>query len=310
MPRWQLFQPRFFKHCVVAAFGALFLAAVFAGRPLLHLAKIAWRDVEGREHPPVGFVDDASRMNLTKVLEVWPVPVDAKEAEAQLAQLIHRARVEGLCVSIAGARHSMGGHSLVPGGVVINMMPFNRMELDEERNLLHVQAGAKWSEIIPYLDQWRKSVAIMQSNNSFTVGGSVSVNCHGWQFGQPPISSSVESFRLMLADGTIVRCSRTENQQLFSLALGGYGLFGVILDVDLRVVPNERYRLEQLLVPVEEALSTFDRIIEDSNVAMVYARMGIVPDRFLKEVLINVLSRNPLPVDLLPQLDEPGLVAI
>ena len=45
----------------------------------------------------------------------------------------------------------------------------------------------------------------------------------------------------MKADGIIVRCSRNENAELFSLALGGYGLFGVILDVDLQVVPNERY---------------------------------------------------------------------
>jgi len=201
MPRWQFFQPRFCKHwkwkrhCAVAAVGLLLLVAVFAGRPLLHMAKFAWRDVEEREPPPAGFVDDANRMNLTKVLEVWPVPIDATQAEAQLAQLFQRARVEGLRVSIAGARHSMGGHSLVPGGVVINMTPFNRMELDEERNLLHVQAGAKWSEIIPYLDQRSKSVAIMQSNNSFTVGGSVSVNCHGWQYGRPPISSSVSRLR-------------------------------------------------------------------------------------------------------------------
>ena len=85
----------------------------------------------------------------------------------------------------------------------------------------------------------------MQSNNAFSVGGSLSVNCHGWQFDRPPIASTVESFRLMQADGTIVRCSRKENQELFSLALGGYGLFGIILDAELRVVPNERYRLEQ-----------------------------------------------------------------
>ena len=92
--------------------------------------------------------------------------------------------------------------------------------------------------LFPYLDKRGKSVAIMQSNNSFTVGGSISVNCHGWQYGKPPIASSVESIRMMLADGSIVDCSRTQNKELFSLALGGYGLFGVILDVDLRVVPK------------------------------------------------------------------------
>ncbi len=301
---------RWKRHSFVAALGILLVATVVMGRPLLHLAKTAWSDTEAREPPPKGFMNDASRMNLTEVREVWPVPNDDEAAETQLTQLFQRAGEEGLRISIAGARHSMGGHSLVPGGIVIDMTPFNKLELDEERDLLHVQAGAKWSDVIPYLDQRGKSVAIMQSNNSFTVGGSISVNCHGWQYGRPPISSSVESFRLMLADGTIVDCSRTENKKLFSLALGGYGLFGVILDVDLRVVPNERYHLKQSVVPVEEALSTFDQMTAESNVAMTYARMSIIPDRFLQEVIISVLYRDSSPVELLPKLKEPGLAKI
>ena len=194
-------------------------------------------------------------------------------------------------VSIAGARHSMGGHTIYPDGIVIDMLPWNHMELDEGRNILNVQAGAIWKDIIKYLDERGRSVAVMQSNNSFSVGGSISVNCHGWQYGRPPIASTVESFRLMLADGTIVRCSRTENQELFSLALGGYGLFGVILDVELRVVPNERYRLEQYVVPVDQSLATFDEKIKDqTGVQMVYARLSILPGRLFEEIIFNVLT--------------------
>lgn len=47
---------------------------------------------------------------------------------------------------------------------------------------------------------------------------------------------------MLLPDGTVVRCSREERPDLFAHVLGGYGLFGVILDADLRTVPNERYR--------------------------------------------------------------------
>jgi hypothetical protein len=71
---------------------------------------------------------------------------------------------------------------------------------------------------------------------------------HAGQFNRPPIDSTVESFRLMLAVGKIVKCGRKENHELFSLVLGGYGLFGIILDADLRVVPNEKYRTERLNV--------------------------------------------------------------
>ncbi|MCH9653271.1 MAG: FAD-binding oxidoreductase [Planctomycetes bacterium] len=307
----QLSRPnRVRRNFVVLTLLFLLLTAVVISRPILHLARTAWKDTETRAPAPEGFADDASRMNLTEVSEIWPVPLDTREAETQLARLFKRARRDGLEISIAGARHSMGGHTLIPGGIMIDMTSFNKMSLDEKANLLHVQSGAKWSEIIPWLDQRGKSVAIMQSNNSFTVGGSVSVNCHGWQYGRPPIASSVESFRLMLADGAIVNCSRSENTELFSLALGGYGLFGVILDVDLRVIPNERYRLEQSIVPVEIALNTFDQMIEDSNIEMTFARMNIASDQFLKEVIINVLYRDPTPDESMPDLVEPGLATI
>jgi FAD/FMN-containing dehydrogenase len=139
----------------------------------------------------------------------------------------------------------MGGHTLYPGALVLDMLSFDQMSLDSGRRILTVGAGARWAEIVPFLDHQGFAVAVMQSNNDFTVGGSLSVNCHGWQHNSRPIASTVESFRLAAATGKIMTCSRTENPQLFSLVLGGYGLFGVILDVRLRVVPNEFYRAER-----------------------------------------------------------------
>jgi FAD/FMN-containing dehydrogenase len=291
---------------VVVIAGALLL-----WRPAWHLWFASWRDVNELEPTPLGFADDVSRLNQTPVAEVVPVESDAVAAERQLAALLRRARDSGLTVSLAGARHSMGGHTISPQGIVIDMLPFHDMRYDAEREILHVQAGARWSQIIPYLDPFQRSVGVMQSDNTFTVGGSLSVNCHGWQFGRPPIASTVESLRVMRADGQVVRCSRGENPELFSLVLGGYGLFGIILDVELRVVPNERYRLEQYVVPVAAALETFDaKVRKNPEAVMVYARLGIVPDRFLEEVIINVLVRDPPADGHLPELSEPGLVRI
>ena len=294
---------------LLAAGAGLVIAALVLGRPAAHLLVTWWTDANEFQELPAGMVDDASRMNATRVTEIWNVPPETEAAQRQLAQLLRRARANGLPVSIAGARHTMGGHTISPDGIVINMLPFNRMELDEDADILHVQAGARWSQIITYLDQRGRSVAIMQSNNSFTVGGSLSVNCHGWQYGRPPIASTVRSFRLMRADGTIVRCSRRENDDLFSLALGGYGLFGIILDVELDVVPNERLRLEQHIVPIDSALATLDQIVKEGpDVSMVYARLNIVPDELFREVIINVFRRDT--EGDIPDLSDPGLVTL
>ncbi|HEX4146895.1 MAG TPA: FAD-binding oxidoreductase [Pirellulales bacterium] len=293
------------RRIVLALAGGLTLLVAAIGRPAAHLLSTALDDVAVIEPTPAGFADDASRLNRTAVAEVASLAGDPADIDSQLSALLARARAEGRRVSIAGARHTMGGHTIYPGGLVIDMLPFHAMQLDEEKNRLHVQAGATWAQIIPFLDAHGRSVAVMQSNNSFSVGGSLSANCHGWQFGRPPIASTVESFRLMKADGQVVRCSRDENAELFSLVLGGYGLFGIILDVDLRVVPNERYRLEQFVVPTEQALAAFDRHIAGRpDAAMAYGRMSVDAEHFLGETMLSVFYRDPAPEAPLPPLTD------
>ena len=170
------------------ALTGLVLAAVLA-RPVFHLARTWWCDRDEVVNVPKGVVDDASRINRTDVAEVWDVPAETVAAEEQLRALLRRAKAERLRVSIAGARHSMGGHTIAAGGIVLNMLPFDAMSLDEGNGILTVGAGALWSKVIPYLDARGRSVAIMQASDSFSVGGSISVNCHGWQVGRPPISA-------------------------------------------------------------------------------------------------------------------------
>lgn len=282
------------------------LGVLLVGRPTLHVLRTVLGDEDQREAVPEGMFDDASRLNLSQVREVFAIPDDADEAEAQLSKLLARASDEGLRVSIAGARHSMGGHTIAPDGIVIDMRPFDGKELDAERSILTVQAGALWADIIPFLDARSFSVGVLQSDNSFSVGGSISVNCHGWVYDRPPISSTVESLRLMQADGRVLRCSRDENAELFSLVLGGYGLFGVILDVELRVVPNECYRLSPFVVPIDEAWTIIQgEVIDGEDVRMFYGRVNVVPDEMFSEVVINVLTL--VPDGEIPTLGSKGL---
>src|SRR5690606_12978681 len=142
-------------------------------------------------------------------------------------------------ISIAGGKYSMGGHTMYPDGIVINMLPYNKIVIDTLNNTMKIGAGANWSQAIAEVDKCNRSVKVMQAFSSFSIGGSISVNGHGWQKNLPPIAATVVSFTLMKANGEVVNCSRQENHELFKLVIGGYGLFGVILDVKLKVVENE-----------------------------------------------------------------------
>jgi len=286
----------------------LLAAAVSVGDPLYLWSAAWWYDRPSRKRLSEGMVDDASRLNLAAA-ETIRAESDPLRVERQLSELLERARRDDLKVSIAGARHSMGGHTIYPGGLSIDMSAVNGLRLDAGRRILTAGAGARWRDIVPFLNGHGLSVGVMQSNDDFTVGGSISVNCHGWQHGKPPIASTVESFRLMQADGAVVRCSRSENRELLAAALGGYGLLGIILDVELRVVPNERYRVEVGVVPVEKFAGEFLRCVRTENTGMALGRLCVVPGAatFLHEATLVTFRRDPWPVDRLPGLQVPAL---
>lgn len=270
---------------------AVALLGLWLTRPVAFLGWAAWKDARLERVVPAGFADDASALERTRVLETWAVPAEREAALEGLRALLARAEELDLPVSIGGARHTMGGHTIAADGVVIDMTGFRSMELDAERDVLRVDCGARWSEVLRTLDAHGRSVAVMQSNDSFTVGGSLSVDCHGWQHGSPPIASSVLAFRILLADGQLLECSREENAELFSLALGGYGLFGVIVDADLRVVPNELYHGESVVVATADLGARFLAAAADPEVGMAIGRVSIRRDALFEEAILKTFRR-------------------
>lgn len=280
---------------VALALLALGLPLVLLARPSLHLARVALADRHDAPFPDglaaPGFADDVSRQERCRVAEVWTAPRDPDAAVESLRDALARASARGLPVSIGGARHSMGGHTIAPDGVALDMRGFDRVEVDAERRVVRAGSGARWSRVLRALRPHGLSVAVMQSNDTFTVGGSISVNCHGWQHGRAPIGSTVRSMRVMLASGEVVTCSRTENADLFRHVIGGYGLFGVILDVELDVVPDEVYRHELEVVDAAALGPAFLARAAEPGTGLAVGRISIAEGTFLREALLKTLCR-------------------
>ncbi|TCC97009.1 FAD-binding oxidoreductase [Pedobacter hiemivivus] len=287
------------KRLVLAVFLILGLLVI---RPVTFLIYTYIKDPKASKSLRSAVVNDASQLNRTKVDTVVKAHKEINRAITQISDLIKEANASGKKISIAGAQHSMGGHTIYPGGILLDMNSFNYMLLDSTADVLNVGSGALWNQIIPYLDQYGKSVAVMQSNNSFSVGGSISVNCHGWQPNSPPIASTVISLRLINAKGEVLSCSRTENKELFSLVLGGYGLFGVILDVKLRVTDNKIYKAEQFVVKSADYVREFEQWMEKNpTTGLAFGRININPDHFMEEAILSTYVVTDGPVQKLHQ---------
>lgn len=263
----------------------------FVLRPVVFLLYVYVKDQKAFDKTKTGFTKDASNLNQTKIDTLIKVSAQTDVAIDQLKKLIKQASEQHQAIAIAGAQHSMGGHTISKHGIILDMKGFDYMKFEPDSNILLTGSGALWSKIIPYLDQYGKSVRVMQSNNSFTVGGSLSVNCHGWQANYPPIASTVISFRMIDSRGQLLNCSRNENSELFSLVIGGYGLFGVILDLRLRVTNNNTYKAQHYFIQSKDYFVEFKKHVKaNSNIEMAYGRININPDHFMEEAILSTYN--------------------
>jgi FAD/FMN-containing dehydrogenase len=213
------------------------MAALGAAWPAL-----AWGQAKGKK-PEGIFVNDVhGQLSGTLVNRiVQPDTLDGVRSALKLAQTENRA----LC--ICGGRHSMGSQAFAADGVLVDTRKLARVvAFDQERGLIEVEAGMQWPALLEALHGSKWTFNQKQTGvDRVTMGGSLSANMHGRGLALPPFISDIESFKLLNARGQLVACSRGENTELFGLAIGGYGLFGVITSVTLRLVP--RRKLERVV---------------------------------------------------------------
>lgn len=252
-------------------------------------------------------LNDASRLSATPVFSHWIARGDDEAAFiARLRTELRTAREAGRPVAVSAARHSMGGQSLPRDG---HAMTFDRVRVEADRaaRRYRVSGGARWHEVIGSIDRQGFSPAVMQSNSDFSVAATFSVNAHGWPCPYGPFGSTVESLRLMLANGEIVSCSRTENAELFRLAMGGYGLIGIILDLDCAMVPNAMMRPRFEIMPAEAFADRFTGAFRtDPAVTMIYGRLNVAREALFQEALLVTWRADPTPPGGLPPADRGG----
>ena len=187
-----------------------------------------------------------------------------------------RAAISGVSdiggsLSIAGGRHSMGGQQFLSGGVLLDTSGLNRvLSLDGDRGLVKVQGGILWDELVSGLralqtDSPRRWSVVQKQTGAdrLSVGGALAANGHGRGLSYAPIVQDVESFELVDADGNLRNCSRAENGELFSLAIGGYGLFGVIYSATLRLMPAHYVRRTVEVIGIDTLADRFGERIAD-----------------------------------------------
>ena len=206
-------------------------------------------------------VNDVTGLNPVRVMAIV-----APESVEEVQQALRRTSGP---VSIGGGRFSMGGQTASPGSLHIDMRTLNRVvAFSPTVRTLRVQAGARWCDIQRFIDPHGLSVKIMQTYANFTVGGALSVNCHGRYVGLGPLVLSVRAIRVVLHDGSDIEATRESNAEIFRGAVGGYGALGVIVEVELDLDQNLRVERRDAVMPLSEYWSFFKDQVRDNPAAV------------------------------------------
>ncbi len=248
-----------------------------------------------------GTINDASCVESTPVHGIVRVSSDDEVKEA-----LAYAKDNNLKVSIAGVRHSMGGQTVQPGNLVIDMLGMNDVIVNETNMTMTVGAGATWHDIQNVLHP-HFAVSAMQSTDIFSVGGSISVNAHGMDHTIGGVENTIRELRVLLTDGTIVTTSRTKNPELYEAIVGGYGLVGIILSATLDIVPNDIYTSRRVVVPFSEFNEFYkNEVADNTDIGLMYTHLSTAPSNLLEEAIIYIYDKAPVAVapEEIPPLAE------
>lgn len=254
-------------------------------------------DADFTYSPPATLVNDVTRINPIHVARV--VRPDSVE------EVVAAIRASNGPISIGGGRYSQGGQIAHPDSLHFDMRSLNDVvNLDISNRRITVESGITWRRIQEFIDPHDLSVKIMQTYSNFTVGGSLSVNVHGRYIGEGPLVRSVETIKMVLADGSLITASPQQNAEIFYGAIGGYGGLGIIVEATLQLADNTRVERRTKRMALTEYVQHFrDNVRDDADV--VFHNADLYPPDY-DELLDVSWYRTDKPVNIEERLRSVG----
>ena len=158
-----------------------------------------------------------------------------------------------------GLGRSYGDAALNQGGHILEMSRLNRiLSFDDAQGLLVAEAGLSLASILDIFLPRGWFLPVTPGTKFVTLGGAIASDVHGKNHhGEGTFSNHVNWFDLITPEGSCLRCSRQENQDVFWAAVGGLGLLGTITTVSLRLkkVASNWMRLQH--VPAADLEAVF-----------------------------------------------------
>lgn len=170
-----------------------------------------------------------------------------------------------------GLGRSYGDVCLNSHGVLLDTHHLNHfLAFDPVTGLLRAEAGISFEEILNVVVPQGWFLPVTPGTKHVTLGGAIANDIHGKNHHVAgTIGCHIRQLELRRSTGETLRCSESENKELFHATVGGLGLTGLITWAEFQLLPIKSSLIEEEALPFF-SLKEFFAINDDSDKKFTY----------------------------------------
>lgn len=216
------------------------------------------------------------------------------ENEEDILKLVKICIDEKKHISIIGAGFSQGKQTLPISkrDICVNMNKMNNVQINIEKKTAIIGGGVTWEKLQNEADKVGLAIRTQQASNPFSAAGSLSIDCHGWDFKSGVLSNTINWVKIVNGLGKIEKIEH-DNPKFGNIA-AGFGLCGIIVEMEIQLTENEELINYGVKIPIENLVYYFENNIRDNeSVRMALYRLSLKPNKLFETGILQIYSSKP-----------------
>jgi FAD/FMN-containing dehydrogenase len=203
---------------------------------------------------------DEHRISFNGMLDRRPAAIVPCATADEVVAAVRAARAAGLPIAIRGGGHSIAGHGIADGAVVVSLAPMRSVQVDPDRRIADAGGGALWEDV----DRATTAHGLAVPGGTFVdtgIGGLTLGGGIGWLMPLAGLTcDNLIEAEVVTADGSVVRAGPDGDAELLWALRGGGGNFGVVTRFRYRLTPVGPIHGGRILYPATAATDVLARV--------------------------------------------------
>jgi hypothetical protein len=196
---------------------------------------------------------DSARQVWNGMIDKYPALIARCVDVTDVVSAVQFARSQNLEVAVRGGGHSFAGNGTCDGGLVIDLSPMKRVQVDSVKHTARVQAGLTLGECLHETQKFGLGIPVGTASETglagLTLGGGT-----GWLMGKYGLTiDNLLAVEIVTADGRVHKASADEHPDLFWAVRGGSGNFGIVTTFEFQLHPVGTLLAGMVTYPVAKA---------------------------------------------------------